>query len=123
MEKINYFPATLSSWAADNVTFYDAAGKALAEKPLFMRTASESRTPAQQKLFDRVGGKLKAPSSFSGMRSTFYRADPPGHEPNGQTRIGRIRGPRHAGTVRAQLGHRMGTKAKRQPIGWRLLAV
>jgi branched-chain amino acid transport system substrate-binding protein len=65
MEKINYFPATLSSWAADNVTFYDAAGKSLAEKPLFMRTVSESRTPAQQKLFDRVGSKLKAPSSFS----------------------------------------------------------
>lgn len=65
MEKINYFPATLSSWAADNVTFYDAAGKALAEKPLFMRTVSESKTPAQQKLFDRVGSKLKAPSSFS----------------------------------------------------------
>jgi branched-chain amino acid transport system substrate-binding protein len=65
MEKINYFPTTLSSWAADNVTFFDAAGKALAEKPLFMRTVSESKTPAQQKLFDRVGGKLKAPSSFS----------------------------------------------------------
>jgi branched-chain amino acid transport system substrate-binding protein len=46
MEKINYFPAVLSSWAADNVTFHDAAGKALAEKPLFMRTASENRTPA-----------------------------------------------------------------------------
>jgi branched-chain amino acid transport system substrate-binding protein len=65
MEKINYFPAVLSSWAADNITFYDAAGKTLAEKPLFMRTVSESRTPAQQKLYDRVGGKLKAPSSFS----------------------------------------------------------
>jgi branched-chain amino acid transport system substrate-binding protein len=65
MDKIGYFPAVLSSWAADNVTFYDAAGKTLAEKPLFMRTVSESRTPAQQKLFDRVGGKLKAPSSFS----------------------------------------------------------
>lgn len=65
MEKINYFPITLTSWAADNITFYDAAGKTLAEKPLFMRTVSESRTPAQQKLFDRVGAKLKAPSSFS----------------------------------------------------------
>jgi branched-chain amino acid transport system substrate-binding protein len=65
MEKINYFPTMLTSWAADNVTFYDAAGKTLAEKPLFMRTVSESRTPAQQKLFDRVGSKLKAPSSFS----------------------------------------------------------
>jgi branched-chain amino acid transport system substrate-binding protein len=65
MEKINYFPLTLTSWAADNVTFYDAAGKTLAEKPIFMRTVSESRTPAQQKLFDRIGAKLKAPSSFS----------------------------------------------------------
>lgn len=65
MEKINYFPNVLSSWAADNITFYDAAGKSLAEKPLFMRTVSESRTPAQQKLYDRVGAKLKAPSSFS----------------------------------------------------------
>ena len=65
MEKINYFPLVLSSWAADNITFYDAAGKTLAEKPIFMRTVSESRTPAQQKLFDRVGPKLKAPGSFS----------------------------------------------------------
>ena len=65
MEKINYFPMTLTSWAADNVTFYDAAGKVLAEKPLFMRTVSENRTPTQQKLFDRIGGKLKAPSAFS----------------------------------------------------------
>jgi len=65
MDKINYFPVTLSSWAADNITFYDAAGKTLSEKPLFMRTVSEARTPSQQKLFDRVGSKLKAPSSFS----------------------------------------------------------
>ena len=65
MEKINYFPLVLSSWAADNITFYDAAGKALAEKPIFMRTVSETRTPAQQKLFERIGAKLKAPGSFS----------------------------------------------------------
>jgi branched-chain amino acid transport system substrate-binding protein len=65
MEKINYFPLTLTSWAADNITFYDAAGKTLAEKPIFMRTVAETRTPAQQKLFDRLGSKLKAPGSFS----------------------------------------------------------
>ena len=65
MEKINYFPLLLTSWAADNITFYDAAGKTLAEKPLFMRTVSESRSPDQQKLYDRIGSKLKAPSSFS----------------------------------------------------------
>ena len=65
MEKINYFPLTLTSWAADNITFYDAAGKTLAEKPIFMRTVSETKTPAQRKLFDRIGTKLKAPGSFS----------------------------------------------------------
>ena len=65
MEKINYFPLTLTSWAADNITFYDAAGKTLAEKPLFMRTVGDTRTPTQQKLYDRIGSKLKAPSSFS----------------------------------------------------------
>ena len=65
MEKINYFPLVLTSWAADNITFYDAAGKTLSEKPIFMRTVSETRTPAQQKLFERIGSKLKAPGSFS----------------------------------------------------------
>jgi branched-chain amino acid transport system substrate-binding protein len=65
MEKINYFPQVLTSWAADNVTFYDAAGKTLAEKPIFMRTIGEERNAVQQKLFDRVGSKLKAPSAFS----------------------------------------------------------
>jgi len=65
MEKINYFPLTLTSWAADNITFYDAAGKALADKPIFMRTVSEEKTPVQQKLYDRIGSKLKAPSAFS----------------------------------------------------------
>jgi branched-chain amino acid transport system substrate-binding protein len=65
MDKINYSPLTLMSWAADNITFYDAAGKTLAEKPIFMRTVSENKTPAQQKFYDRVGSKLKAPSAFS----------------------------------------------------------
>lgn len=65
MEKINYFPLTLTSWAADNITFYDAAGKELAEKPIFMRTVSDTHTPAQEKLFQRIKDKLKAPGSFS----------------------------------------------------------
>ena len=65
MDKINYFPLTLTSWAADNITFYDAAGKTLSEKPIFMRTVSEDHTAEQKKLFERVGSKLKAPGSFS----------------------------------------------------------
>ncbi len=64
MEKINYFPAMLSSWAADNVTYFDAAGKTLAGKPIFMRTLVNPSTPAQQKLYDRTVAKLAAPSAF-----------------------------------------------------------
>lgn len=64
MEKINWFPPMLSSWAADNVTFYDAAGKTLAERPLFMRTMVDPTTPKQRELFERVKGKLAAPSAF-----------------------------------------------------------
>lgn len=64
MEKINYFPTLLSSWAADNITFFDAAGKTLAGKPIFMRTIVNPSTPAQQKLFDRTASKLAATSAF-----------------------------------------------------------
>jgi branched-chain amino acid transport system substrate-binding protein len=65
MEKINWFPPVLSSWAADNVTFYDAAGKSLAEKPIFMRTMVEPTTSKQKALFERTKGKLAATSAFT----------------------------------------------------------
>jgi len=64
MEKINWFPRVLTSWGADNITFFDAAGKTLAEKPIFMRTMVDAATPEQKALFERVKGKLSAPSSF-----------------------------------------------------------
>jgi branched-chain amino acid transport system substrate-binding protein len=64
MEKINYFPMMLSSWAADNITFFDAAGRTLASKPIFMRTMVNPTTPAQQKLYDRTVAQLAAPSAF-----------------------------------------------------------
>lgn len=64
MEKVNYFPNVLSSWAADNVTFYDAAGKSLAEKPVFMRTMVDAQAPKQKALFERTKDKLAAPSAF-----------------------------------------------------------
>jgi branched-chain amino acid transport system substrate-binding protein len=64
MEKINYFPLTLMSWAADNQSFYEAAGKTLAERPIFMRTVTEERTPRQQQLYDRVAPKMASPSAF-----------------------------------------------------------
>ncbi|MET0526735.1 MAG: ABC transporter substrate-binding protein [Microvirga sp.] len=73
MEKINYFPTTLMSWAADNQSFYEAAGKSLAERPVFMRTVTEDRSPAQQKLYDRLATKMTSPSSF-GFAAHSYDA-------------------------------------------------
>ena len=73
MEKINYFPLTLMSWAADNQSFYEAAGKTLAEKPIFMRTVTEDRTPRQQKLYDRVAPKMTSASAF-GFAAHSYDA-------------------------------------------------
>lgn len=64
MEKVNYFPPVLSSWAADNITFYDAAGKTLSEKPIFMRTMVDPSTPKQKQLFERTKAKLAAASAF-----------------------------------------------------------
>ena len=65
MEKINYFPVTLTSWSSDNASFFDTAGKTLAEKPVFMRTITEDRTPKQQQLYDRLAPKMTSKSAFS----------------------------------------------------------
>ena len=73
MEKINYFPLTLMTWAADNQSFYEAAGKTLAEKPIFMRTVTEERSPKQQKLYDRIASKMTSPNAF-GFAAHSYDA-------------------------------------------------
>jgi branched-chain amino acid transport system substrate-binding protein len=65
MEKINYFPLFLSSWAADNKSFFDAAGSALAERPIFMRTITDDRSATQQKLLDRISARLASPTAFA----------------------------------------------------------
>lgn len=65
MEKLNYFPRVLSSWAADNMSFHDAVSKDLAEKPIFMRTLSERLTPRQDKLRARVDAQLKSKSAIT----------------------------------------------------------
>ncbi|KWF20568.1 ABC transporter substrate-binding protein [Burkholderia pseudomultivorans] len=64
MEKLNYFPTFLSSQAADNITFFDAAGKSLAARAIFLRPLIAPNTPAQKQLLDRVRAKLAAPSAF-----------------------------------------------------------
>ena len=73
MEKINYFPLTLMSWAADNQSFYEAAGKSLAERPIFMRTVTEDRSPRQQELYDRIAPKMTSASAF-GFAAHSYDA-------------------------------------------------
>lgn len=73
MEKIDYFPHTLMSWAADNQSFFEAAGKTLAEKPIFMRTVTEERSPKQQKLYERIAPKMASPSAF-GFAAHSYDA-------------------------------------------------
>lgn len=65
MDKIGYFPIVLTSWAADNLSFINASGPQLAEKPIFLRTVSEDRTPHQQAFFDRIRPRLDADSAFS----------------------------------------------------------
>ena len=64
MEKINYFPTCLTGAGADNITFFDAAGKTLAERALFLRPFLNPDTPAQKQLYERVKSKLAAPSAF-----------------------------------------------------------
>jgi branched-chain amino acid transport system substrate-binding protein len=73
MEKINYLPLTIMTWAADNQSFYEAAGKTLAEKPIFVRTVTEERTPKQQQLYDRVAPKMTSKSAF-GFAAHSYDA-------------------------------------------------
>jgi branched-chain amino acid transport system substrate-binding protein len=73
MEKINYFPLTLMTWAADNQSFYEAAGKTFAEKPIFVRTVTEERTPKQQQLYDRIAPKMTSKSAF-GFAAHSYDA-------------------------------------------------
>ncbi|AUT45251.1 ABC transporter substrate-binding protein [Achromobacter sp. Marseille-Q0513] len=71
MEKINWFPLTLTSWAADNIAFYDTAGKTLSEKPFFLRTITDNRSPAQQKLYDRVSGQMTSPTAFGFLAHAY----------------------------------------------------
>jgi branched-chain amino acid transport system substrate-binding protein len=79
MEKINYFPTLLTSHAADNVTFFDAAGKDLASRPIFVRPFVNPETDKQKEFFARLGSKLAAPSAFifamQGYDSTLLLAE------------------------------------------------
>lgn len=65
MEKLNYFPMTLTSWAADNASFFNLAGPKLAEIPIFMRTIPSDYEGKLAEYYDRVKDQLPSPGSFS----------------------------------------------------------
>lgn len=73
MEKIDYFPLTITSWSSDNAAFLDTAGKTLASRPIFMRTVTEQRSPRMQKLYDRIAPKMTSHSAF-GFAAHSYDA-------------------------------------------------
>lgn len=65
MEKINYFPVMLTSWASDSKGFSEVAGPKLSELPLFMRAVAPEMSPRTQELAKRVEGKLVGQSFWA----------------------------------------------------------
>lgn len=65
MDKINYRPVTLTSWASDSKGFYELAGAKLSGVPLFMRAVAAEMSPRTQELAKRVEGKLAGQSFWA----------------------------------------------------------
>lgn len=64
MEKIDYMPRVLTTWAASFGGFPQVAGSKMTEWPLFLTTSSEAKSPTAKALLDRIGSKLENPSMF-----------------------------------------------------------
>jgi branched-chain amino acid transport system substrate-binding protein len=64
MDKLNYFPTFLTAVGADTNAYYDAAGKNLAGKAIFLRSIVSPETVEQKQLVERIGSKLTAPNAF-----------------------------------------------------------
>ncbi|MFC4278998.1 ABC transporter substrate-binding protein [Achromobacter aloeverae] len=64
MEKINYKPRMLTTWAASFSGFPQVAGDKLMEWPVFLTTSSAVQSDAAKSLFARVGPKLANPAMF-----------------------------------------------------------
>jgi len=66
MEKMNYYPRLLTSWASNQPSFYNVAGPKLAELPVFLQSISSIRTltPPQKELFEKVRSGLPSESVF-----------------------------------------------------------
>jgi branched-chain amino acid transport system substrate-binding protein len=65
MEKIDYFPITVTGWASDSKGFYEVAGPKLAGIPLFMRSAAPEQSERMQELYRRVESKMSGQSFWA----------------------------------------------------------
>lgn len=75
MEKIGYYPNTLTSWVADLKTFGEATGPALAAKPILIRTIpGGSLSPEMDRLYQRIKGKTTLGDPTIGQASACYDA-------------------------------------------------
>lgn len=64
MEKIDYMPRVLTTWAASFSGFPQVAGAKMTDWPVFLTTSSEAKSPTARSLLDRIGPKLANPSMF-----------------------------------------------------------
>ncbi|WP_028601803.1 ABC transporter substrate-binding protein [Ottowia thiooxydans] len=64
MEKLNYFPLVLASWAAGNDAFVQVAGKNLVSKPLFMTTVADENSGKNSELYRRLANKIPNASLY-----------------------------------------------------------
>lgn len=64
MEKIDYMPRVLTTWAASFSGFPQVAGAKMTDWPVFLTTSSEAKSPTAKSLLERIGPKLANPSMF-----------------------------------------------------------
>lgn len=64
MEKLDYFPLTLTTWSSGNDVFVQVAGPDLMTRPLFLTTVADDSSPRNRALYQRLAGKIPNPSLF-----------------------------------------------------------
>jgi branched-chain amino acid transport system substrate-binding protein len=64
MEKIDYFPLTLTTWSSGNDAFVQVAGTELMVRPLFMTTVTDESSPRNEELYRRLADKIPNASLF-----------------------------------------------------------
>jgi branched-chain amino acid transport system substrate-binding protein len=75
MEKLNYYPLALTSWVAEQRTFAQSVGDALADKALLMRTLpGGDLSPEIQRLYERIKSKTTLGDPTMGQAAHCYDA-------------------------------------------------